>query len=156
MTNKQKVIETLIEVASDLKLLNDDFYVIGSAALLLSDISLHRVYDIDILTSTNDAHLLRAQWHSNRLENPILQNNDLFQSLFTRYRFNLMDIEILGDLKINTNDRWELLQVHEFETLELDGLSIKYASLNELKRIFKSFGRKKDLDKLKLLEEQIE
>ncbi len=153
MTNKEKIIQTLKEALPTLKNLKDNFYIIGSTALLLSDIKIDNISDIDILTTENDAEFLRTEWESRIIKNHILIDSELFSSKFSRNRFSVLDIEILGGLKINIQGQWTKLEILEYKTVTIDNFEIKIPTLKEQKRILSLFGRKKDIDKLTKIEE---
>ena len=153
MTNKEKIIQTLKEALPTLKNLKDNFYIIGSTALLLSDIKIDNISDIDILTTENDAEFLRTEWENRIIKNHVLIDSELFSSKFSRNRFSVLDIEILGGLKINIKGEWTKLEIFEYITVTIDNFDIKIPTLKEQKRILSLFGRKKDIDKLNKIEE---
>jgi hypothetical protein len=65
---KSKIISVLRDALPELRLLNDAFYIIGAAALILSDVKLDHTSDIDILTSDADAETLKLLWHDRLIE----------------------------------------------------------------------------------------
>ena len=152
MTNREKIIQTLKEALPTLKNLKDNFYIIGSTALLLSDIKIDNISDIDILTTENDAEFLRTEWENRIIKNHILIDSELFSSKFSRNRFSVLDIEILGGLKINIQGQWTKLEILEYKTVTIDNFEIKIPTLKEQKRILSLFGRKKDIVKLNEIE----
>ena len=152
MTNREKIIQTLKEALPTLKNLKDNFYIIGSTALLLSDIKIDNISDIDILTTENDAEFLRTEWKNRIVKDHILIDSELFSSKFSRNRFSVLDIEILGGLKINIQGQWTKLEILEYKTVTIDNFEIKIPTLKEQKRILNLFGRKKDIVKLNEIE----
>ena len=55
---KDIILETLGKLAPDLKLLQDDFYIIGGSALILHDVRVERTHDMDILCSAPDMEMV--------------------------------------------------------------------------------------------------
>ena len=147
----EKIHTTLHEALPSLNLLKDDFFIIGSAALTLSGINAGEISDLDILTSKEDAFKLKSEWKSRHIAYPHTIDNHLFHSEFSRYKFSTLDIEIMGNLKINTQGEWQKLLVKEWTTFNIDYLNIKIPTLNEQKRILNLFGRTKDKERIKLI-----
>lgn len=154
MTIKEKIIRTLHEASFGLQQLKDDFFIIGSAALILSDISIENTQDIDIITSKKDAELLKKIWASYKL-NMIPKKSDKFHSDLSRYKFELLDIEIAGALQVYENGKWIPLVINDYKTYPIENLLIKIPTLIEQKNILSLFSREKDLQKIKLIDKQI-
>jgi hypothetical protein len=155
MTVDEKIFHTLKEAFPSLKLMKDDFYLIGSAALILSGIKIENIYDLDILVSDRDADFLMAEWGNRRIIEHAPKDNELFSSKFARYKFSELDIEILGELKVNKMGIWEKLEISDSQSITIDDFEIKTPTLNEQKRILQLFGRKKDKDRLKLIDKKL-
>ncbi len=155
MTIEEKIFYTLEEASHSLLLLKDNFYLIGSAALNLSGFELDKMYDIDILVSDRDADFLREEWGNRLTKEHITSDDKLFSSKFARYKFSVLDIEIMGDLKVNKKGIWERLEITENESIAVGNFEIKIPTLNEQKRIFQLFGREKDKKRIKLIDKQL-
>jgi hypothetical protein len=65
---KKKVTELLALIYTDLQQLENDYFIIGSCAMLLSGITVPLVTDLDLLMSSADAEKLKHKW-SNRMQN---------------------------------------------------------------------------------------
>jgi len=154
MTIEEKIIYTLKEASHALLLLKDNFYLIGSAALSLSGVKLDKMYDIDILVSDRDADFLKAEWGNQLINEIITTDDELFYSKFARYKFSVLDIEIMGDLKVNKKGIWERLEISENESITVGNFEIKIPTLAEQKRILQLFGREKDKKRIKLIDKQ--
>jgi len=154
MTIEEKIIYTLKEASHSLLLLKDNFYLIGSAALSLSGVKLDKMYDTDILVSDRDADFLRAEWGNRLFKENITMDDELFFSKFARYKFSVLDIEIMGDLKVNKKGIWERLKITENESIAVGNFEIKIPTLFEQKRILQLFGREKDRKRIKLIDKQ--
>jgi len=155
MTVDEKIFYTLKEAFPSLKLMRDDFYLIGSAALILSGIKIENIYDLDILVSDRDADFLMVEWGNRLIIEHVTKDNELFSSKFARYKFSELDIEILGELKVNKVGVWERLEISDSQSITIDDFEIKTPTLNEQKRILQLFGRKKDKDRLKLIDKKL-
>lgn len=147
---KSKIISVLRDALPELRLLNDAFYIIGAAALILSDVKLDHTSDIDILTSDADAETLKLLWHDRIIEMHDPKNNELFRSNFARYRFTHVDIEIMGCLEVKKESGWIPLIINEYNIFSVDFFQVKMPTLEEQKRILQWFGRDKDLEKIEL------
>lgn len=144
----------MYEAENALLQLHDDWFIFGSAASILSEVKIETTGDIDILTSERDAKLLKQLWSSKDLNidsKPI----EVFRSDFSRYKFDLIDIEISGNLEIYRNGKWLPLTVYDYETLPIGKLLVKIPTLQEQKNILNLFGREKDLEKIKLIDERL-
>jgi len=152
MTIEEKISYTLVEASHSLQLLKDNYYIIGSAALSLSGTKLDEMHDIDLLASTRDAIFLRKEWANRFIEGNTAKDNELFTSEFARYKFSVLDIEIMGDLNVYKNGIWVRLEITESETVDEGGFEIQIPTLEEQKRILRLFGRQKDMQRLKLID----
>lgn len=152
MNIREKIHWVINEAYPSLELLQDDYFIIGSAALILTGIEITDTRDIDILTSDRDANRLRGMWKSRLVENHTTTNDDLFRSNFSRYHFGALDVEILGDLEVQKDNQWKRLIIQDYIIHSEKGIQLKLPSIEEQKRIFQWFGRDKDIIKLDLIE----
>jgi hypothetical protein len=149
---KKKVTELLTLFYPDLQQLKDDYFIIGSCAMLLSDITVPVVTDLDLLMSSTDADTLKYKW-SNKMRKAFSpENKHLFRSNFGRFDFGELDVEIMGDLEVNKNNQWQPVLVEQVMAISIEGMKIKIPTLQEQKRIFMLFGREKDLKKVDQIE----
>ncbi|MBB4037511.1 hypothetical protein GGR21_003428 [Dysgonomonas hofstadii] len=149
---REKIIRTLNEATPGLELLEDDFFVIGASAIILSGIEIGNTNDIDILTSTRDSAKLKKIWNDKIENNPLMKESELFKSDFSRYSFSEMDIEIEGDLLVYKENHWLEVNVHKYVSIEINNLFIKIPTIEEQMRILRLFGREKDMKRLKLMQ----
>ena len=151
MNIKEKIHFTLNEAYPSLKNVKDDYFIIGSSALILSGIEIKNTHDIDILLTDRDVFYLQTEWENRMIKDYITQEDDLFRSTFSRYRFEKMDVETIGNLEVNKNGIWKPLKIEDYTIITLDTIQIKIPTLEEQMRIFNLFGREKDLEKIKLM-----
>lgn len=152
---KAKILSVLDEAAPALLSLKDDFFMIGASAMILSGVDIKETHDIDILTSFSDSQKLRQDWKDKIEINPTLKESHLFRSNFTRYNFNALDIEVMGELEVYKNENWSPLLIQEFEEYQTKHLSIKIPTLREQVRILQLFGREKDLKRIDMIRKYI-
>lgn len=150
--NTATLVSFLNQITPELAMLQDDFYIIGSSAIVLAGFSLESVDDIDLLTSTRDADLLKKHWHHRKLNDYIPKDGDKFRSNFGRFIFDGFKVEVMGDLELNTERIWQKVRVNDFLRIKTEKISIKIPTIAEQIRILKAFGRPKDLEKVKLIE----
>jgi hypothetical protein len=150
---KKKVTELLALIYPDLQQLENDYFIIGSGAMLLSDITIPIVTDLDLLMSAADADKLKYKWSQRMRKGFSPENQHLFRSNFARFDFGEIDIEVMGDLEVNKNNLWQRVSVERLMEVSIEGMKIKIPTLQEQKRIFMLFGREKDVAKANQIEE---
>jgi hypothetical protein len=144
---KKKVLELLALIYPDLEQLKDDYFIIGSCAMLLSDITVPIVTDLDLLMSSTDADTLKHKWSHKMRKAFSPENQHLFRSNFGRFDFGELDVEVMGDLEVCKNGQWFSVLVNQKTDVSINGMSLKIPTLEEQKRIFSLFGREKDIAK---------
>lgn len=105
-----------------------------------------------MLLSNRDALYLKEVWRDKRINDYQPIQGDLFRSTFSRFDFGTMDIEAMGDLEVNRNGTWTPVKITQFNSIAIEGLTIKIPTLEEQIRVFKMLGRDKDLNKVRLIE----
>lgn len=146
-TSKTKISHVLERAHPTLEQLEDDYFIIGASALILSGIEID-TSDIDILVSDRDAIYLQNKWADKIIKNHIRERSDLFRSNFARFHFEELDIEIMGDLNVKNNGIWSPLYIQDYFTLNLGSMQIKLPTIEEQVRIFNLFGREKNIEKV--------
>ena len=149
---KRKIERLLLSISTDLQALTDNHLVIGSCAMILSGIPIDQTSDLDLFVSHEDAEYLKLVWANRRREKYIPSDIQLFRSNFGRFDFGYLDVEIMGGLEVFRNNQWKALQVENFIDVSCGDQKIKIPTLEEQRRIFYFFGRRKDLLKAKLIE----
>jgi hypothetical protein len=149
-TIKEKIVAVLREAHPALNQLQDEFFVIGAAALIISGIPINDTMDIDLLTSSRDADKLKVLWKDRRL-NYKPSEITRFKSNFARFQFDFLDVEVMGDLEVYSEGQWCKVTVNDFKLFPLNDSQIKVPTLGEQVRILQLFGRQKDKDKIGLI-----
>ncbi|GHS92326.1 hypothetical protein FACS1894203_4670 [Bacteroidia bacterium] len=151
MKLRDRIFAVLKDAYPALRLLEDEWYIIGTSGLVLAGVKLEKTSDIDILTSVRDAEKLKIAWKNRMRKDFDSSNTELFESDFSRYDFGTLDIEIMGGLKVNHSGKWIPLTISDHLHILTSDFEIRVPTLEEQKKILLLFGREKDLKKIKLL-----
>ncbi len=153
-TITEKIIAVLEEAHPALRQLQDEFFVIGASALVLSDLPINETKDIDLLTSSRDADKLKGLWKERDLNYKPVEPTR-FKSNFARFQFGSLDIEVMGDLEVYSKGQWRKAVVNSFKTISLTDSQIKIPTLAEQIRILQLFERQKDIDKMAMVKKMM-
>ena len=151
MSVVEKIQKSINLLSNDLSKLQDPFYIIGSSALVLAGIPLEITDDIDLLTSHRDADFVKECWQANKMKEYSLKDSDKFRSNFGRFHWDTILVEVMGELEVFDGREWQKLQIKDYFEINIHQLSIKIPTLKEQERIFRHFGRAKDLAKADLI-----
>jgi len=149
---KKEIERVLSFILPDLQTLKDDYFVIGSCALILSGVPIEKTSDLDLMVSHEDAEKLKSLWVDRRREYYEPSNQDIFRSNFARFDFGELDVEVMGELEVFRNNEWKSLRIKNYVEVLLGEQKVKIPTLEEQKRILYFFGREKDKLKAKLIE----
>lgn len=155
MKIKEKIIQTLAEVADKLQDIKSEWYIIGSSAMILSGIGINETSDIDILTTVEGADELQQALREYMETTPKTKEDDLFHSNFARFNLPLMDIEVMGGLQVKKNDMWQNVHIDGFCEISIENMIIRIPTLNEQKRLLLLFGRDKDLKRIGMFNQSV-
>jgi hypothetical protein len=136
---------------NDLHLLKHDYFVIGSAAMVLAGCEMYKIGDINLLTSSADANFLKEQWKDRQVKDHVYAYDRIFRSNSGRFRFKGVDAEVMGNLEVNAGQQWVPLLVRQFMNVTVAGMQVKIPTIKEQHRIYRFFGRPKDIQKAQLL-----
>ena len=148
----KKIEKVLSLISPDLQTLKDNYFVIGSCALILSGVPIEKISDLDLLVSNEDAEQLKLVWADRMRKKYAPSDQHLFRSNFGRFDFGELDVEVMGELEVFRNNEWKTLQIKDWIELSVGEYRIKIPTLEEQKQIFYFFGREKDKLKMKLIE----
>ena len=129
----------------------DPWVVIGSAAAWLAGAEV-TVADVDVLTSTRDARAMIDHWQARLLGTDNPKDGDRFRSHFARFNFPV-PVEVMGGLELASPDGWKTVCVEAIQSIEIEGASVPVPSLAEQIRLFESFGRPKDRERVERLKQ---
>jgi len=141
--------ETLEQISPDLEAMAEDWWLIGSAALVLSGVNLTNVQDVDILTTPAGAAFLAERW------GPALAPagpSERFRSeIFLQRSDTPLPIDVMAGFEVNTATGWTPVRPRTRVALAwLDGLYFAPSHV-ELADMLGLFGRPKDQERAALL-----
>jgi hypothetical protein len=135
----------LARLGPDLTRLDAPWAIIGSAGLMLAGVDWPDCADLDILTTTAGAAWLEAAWSHRRDGVYAPDPQAPFRSRFSRYDMAPGAVEVMGDLEVRGAAGWRRLDVAELALMP--GGPWPVPTREEQGRIFRLFGRPKDLAK---------
>src|SRR5688572_4543502 len=93
---------TLAEVARIGATLQDDWWIIGSAAIALTGVNIE-VLDVDLLVSERDATMLLDRWAAPKTGT---NGQDRFRAVSGEHSGTPIPIQVMGRLEVNMDDQW--------------------------------------------------
>jgi hypothetical protein len=149
MTSPPGMAETLERIAPDLHDLGEDWWLIGSAAMVLHGVALAAIDDIDILTTPAGARRLAAQWG---VEPTTPGPSEKFDSeVFFERTDTPLAVEVMAGFRVKVGGDWTPVLPTSREALAGPGGPWFSPSRGELLNILALFGRAQDLTRAKLL-----
>jgi hypothetical protein len=138
--------ETLHVVADDLCALSEDWWLIGSAAMVLMGVDLPAIDDIDILTTPAGARALAARWE---LEPARPGPSERFDSeVFFQRADTPLAVEVMAGFRVKAAGVWTPVLPKTRVVLAERFFGPARA---ELLDILALFGRPQDLERARLL-----
>ena len=128
----------------------DDWWIIGSAAVVLHGRRIAQVKDVDLLMSAADAAaLLKRTGGSVRAG----QADERFRSqVFGVWTAPPIPVEVMGGFSLASDGSWREVALSTREPVRVAGACVYVPSAEELVRLLHSFGRAKDLERAALME----
>jgi len=144
------LISTLAQIAPDLDALQEDWWLIGSAALVLSGVTLPTVDDIDILTTPAGAEFLAERWGGGlACSGP---TGHFRSEVFFRRTDTPMPVEVMAGFEVNTAKGWTPVRPRTRVALAWLGGLYFAPSHVELLDMLALFGRPQDCERAALLD----
>lgn len=151
MTARADIVNGVADWFPDIhRVARDPWWIIGSMAMRLLGVETE-VADIDVLTSTIDADALRDVWADRHVEVGARAGDQHFRSRFSRYAFQPLALEVMGDLEVNGADGWQAVCIEHTRYIQLGGYPLPIPTLPEQERLLECFDRPKDHVRLRLL-----
>ena len=141
--------ETLAMIAKAAAGSADQWWIIGSAAVVLHGRTVAHVKDVDLLMSATDASafLERVQAPPSRPE-----PSDRFRStVFGTWMEPPIPVEVMGGFSVAAPDGWQDVSLKTREAVTVGDARVYVPSLDELVGLLRLFGRPKDLERARLL-----
>lgn len=127
----------------------DQWWVIGSAAVALHGGYVTDVRDVDLLMSEGDAQAflqnVGAMWSSGE------PNERFYSPVFGIWDEPPMFVEAFGGFRLATADVWRKVTFATRHAVNVAGCTVFVPSKTELRDLLYSFGRPKDLRRAELL-----
>jgi hypothetical protein len=139
-----RLIRTLVDLAGELRGLEDPWWVVGSAAAALVGADAGDVADVDVLASVGDAVTLVRRW-GEPCQPRDASNSGQFRSVLLRTSRFAMPVEVMAGLQVNDGGRWSDVAPRTKWGVRFKGVEIFVPSPAEQIAILHRFGRPKDL-----------
>ena len=129
----------------------DDWWIIGSAALVLAGVEGIEPDDVDILCSRGTAHAFAAGWDAIAIDGQV---GDRFRSepYLRTFIPGCSTIEVMAGLEVMIDGAWQRATPASRLPVEVEGGTLFVASLDDQIATLRLFGREKDLAKAALAE----
>jgi hypothetical protein len=128
----------------------DPWWIIGSAAIAVHGARVAEVRDVDLLMSVRDAERTLLRLGSTAAAG---EASDRFRStVFGVWRKPPLPVEIMGDFSVATPTGWVPVSPTTRLGMIVEGCEVFVPSAAELADILVMFGRRKDLQRLRLLQ----
>jgi hypothetical protein len=149
MTMTEPLSQTLAMVAEAASAAASDWWIIGSAAVVLHGRDVPRVRDVDLMMSAADAEqFLRRVGGQARPTGA----HDRFRSLiFGLWTEPPVPVEVFGGFALATEHGWREVSLSTRECVKIGGQRLFVPAAEELMRLLKMFGRPKDLERVRIL-----
>ena len=145
--------KTLVMVAEAMRDARDPWWIISSAAVALHGVAPIVVGDVDVLTSVGDARRLMDALGITPIEDGA---SSLFRStLFGRWQTPPLVVETMAGFHVATAAGWTEVLPRTRVPILVDGCTVYVPDRVELAGMLRLFGRRKDLERVRLLTSQI-
>ena len=128
----------------------DPWWIIGSAAVALHGAEVPDIKDVDLLMMALDAE--RILHHLGVESCPPTYSTLFRSSVFGTWSAPPLPVEIMGDLRLSTPAGWRPVRPETRVAVTVEGKRLFVPAAAELIALLRSFGRPKDLMRIRLLE----
>jgi hypothetical protein len=149
MAITQPLEQTFAMIAQAASNAKDEWWLIGSAAVVLQGGEVRHVRDVDLMMSARDADAFLARVGGKR-GGPAPRQQ--FQSdVFGTWSEPPLPVEIFGGFRLFRDGTWQEVAFATRERRTVGGAEVYVPSVEELVRLLHAFGRPKDLERARLL-----
>jgi hypothetical protein len=138
---------TLAQISRIAPRLQDDWWIIGSAAIALAGVAVE-VPDVDLLLSERDARMLLTDWASPKVAT---EGQERFRSVYGAHTGTPIPIEIMGRLEVNVEAQWVPVAPTTRERIELPHGAVYIPDASDQLALLLMFRRPQDLVRAKML-----
>ena len=140
----------MARVAAEMAAAREPWWVIGSAALALHGVDPGEIADVDVLLGARDARTLFDSLGLNSDPRP----DDRFRSdLFARWEEPPLAVEFMAGFAVCERGDWMPVEPVTRDAVTVGDGTLYVPALLELRMLFERFGRDKDLDRVRLIDE---
>jgi hypothetical protein len=140
----------LDELARVMRCFEEEWWIIGSAAIRLAGVADLDPNDIDILVSAEGASKLSAMLGSTPLTMPA---HERFHSdIFFRRLLIGRDMEVMGGFSVRSETGWRPFWPRETRRIAISDGELRIPANADLKRMCQLFGRPKDIARIAALD----
>lgn len=149
----EELLAALREIAAAAPAGRDDWWIIGSAALVLAGVENIEPADVDLLGSSATIGGFLSAWG---VASPEPKPGQRFRSKHYQRidRPAALPIETMGDLEVMSDGGWKAVWPQTRLAVDIGNATVFIPTLVEQLAILRLFGREKDLAKLRLVEGQ--
>ena len=141
--------ETLQRLSADLAALDDDWWLIGSAALVLNGVALATVGDVDLLTTPAAARRLAERWGC---EVRAPGSTGLFRSeVYFQRTETPLPVDVMAGFQVKSSGNWRPVWPRTRVAMHSQGGTYYTPSRAELLDLLVRFDRPKDRERAALL-----
>lgn len=127
----------------------EPWWIIGSTAVALHGADPGPINDIDILVSHKDAEMLAERWQCSDQSD---SNSNRFRScLLLQPELNSFPVQVMAGLEFRNGGIWQALTPKTRQKIRHRRTSLFVPERPELIQMLLGFGRKKDIQRAKLL-----
>ena len=137
------LVATLSVLAQVMERANDDWWIIGSAAVALHGGDPGTVADVDVIVSRRDLDALYAAL-------PLTNTPETGKAMFVSERFGRwseppLDVEFMAGLEVLTDGKWQAAEPQTHVAVQSGTVTLYLPDKEDLVAILTLFGRDKDL-----------
>jgi len=127
----------------------EPWWIIGSTAVALHGADPGPINDIDIPVSQKDAEMLAEKWRCADQSNT---NSNRFRScLLLQPELNGFPVQAMAGLEFRSHGLWQALAPRTRQKIRYQSISLFVPESPEFIAVLLAFGRKKDIQRAKLL-----
>lgn len=149
MAITQPLAQTLAMIAQAVSDAMDDWWLIGSAAVVLQGGDVRDVRDADLMMSARDADAFLARVGGRR--GGATPSRQFQSDVFGMWSKPPLPVEIFGGFRLFRDGEWRAVAFATRERRTVSGAEVYVPSAEELVRLLHAFGRPKDLERARLL-----
>lgn len=147
---KKKLYESLKIITKALNKMNIKWCIIGSLSLYLQGVKI-KPKDIDLLTDKEGAYEINKVLKKFEIKPVEFSRSDIFSSYYGKFLINGIKFEVMGDLNILLNARWNdevMKRLYNKKEIKYNDILIPVSPLEDQLKSYKKLNRKKDSKKV--------